>query len=193
MSNKRNKRQQQSAAKPQLPAQLARPLVALPNPTIQTPNPSSQAVLFSAQFNSQQGPLPSPDVLAYYERTMPGLADRIVKMAETETEHRRKVELEIVGAQKLDLRRFRQSEMLGTVSGLAIGIFSIAAAVYAGIHGAQVTGSVVGTTGVTGLVTAFISGRHILAKQQQQNIQASNDAAKVPDNAGASEARIVRQ
>lgn len=35
-----------------------------------------------------QGPIPPPEVLEKYEKISPGFADRIVKMAEIEQEHR---------------------------------------------------------------------------------------------------------
>ncbi len=43
-----------------------------------------------------QGPLPSPDDLVRYEEAMPGLADTIVAMAESEQEHRHKMETIVV-------------------------------------------------------------------------------------------------
>jgi uncharacterized membrane protein len=53
--------------------------------------PTNQpAVAVQAQIRAQtfSGPLPPPDLLDAYERTMPGLADRIVKMAEKEQSER---------------------------------------------------------------------------------------------------------
>ena len=42
----------------------------------------------------QEGPLPDPSSLGEYDQVLPGLADRIVNMAEEEAEHRRKHKLE---------------------------------------------------------------------------------------------------
>jgi len=118
---------------------------------------------------------------------MPGLAARIVAMAETETAHRRAIEAEIVAVQKRDVEKYRQAEMLGTIAGLAIGLAAIGGAVYAGTHGAQWTGSFIGTAGVTGLVTAFIAGRSMLAKQQAQNMQPPTQAKRDRDSSAATE------
>jgi uncharacterized membrane protein len=38
------------------------------------------------------GPLPSPEILADYERLTPGMADRVVRMAEEQSAHRRQLE-----------------------------------------------------------------------------------------------------
>jgi uncharacterized membrane protein len=72
-------------AKKNLISSENKPFTALPNPQFASTDPNPpQAVIYNAEFNAQhhQGPLPSPEVLAQYEKTMPGLADRIVKMAE---------------------------------------------------------------------------------------------------------------
>jgi uncharacterized membrane protein len=42
------------------------------------------------------GPIPSPDVLRQYDAINPGLADRLVRMAEHEADHRRKMEAEVI-------------------------------------------------------------------------------------------------
>lgn len=38
------------------------------------------------------GPLPPPEMLAQYDAVLPGSADRIVKMAEDQSSHRRRIE-----------------------------------------------------------------------------------------------------
>ena len=41
---------------------------------------------------SYSGPLPHPDHLRHFEATLPGAADRIIKMAEKQSAHRREME-----------------------------------------------------------------------------------------------------
>jgi uncharacterized membrane protein len=60
------------------------------------------------------GPLPPPDLLADYERALPGLAERIVAMAENEGRHRRSLEARLV----------RLSE-LGLLSGFTLSLLAI--------------------------------------------------------------------
>ena len=45
----------------------------------------------AVQVTSHQGPIPSPDTIAGYEKTLVGAADRIIKMAEKEQENRHQV------------------------------------------------------------------------------------------------------
>lgn len=42
----------------------------------------------------QQGPLPSPEILKQYEEIHPGATDRIFKLTEKESEHRRQIEMQ---------------------------------------------------------------------------------------------------
>ncbi len=41
---------------------------------------------------SVSGPIPPPSMMEQYERTLPGSADRILKMAENQSEHRQWIE-----------------------------------------------------------------------------------------------------
>lgn len=50
-------------------------------PDVQT---EAQTQLIAAKSETFEGPLPPPDILARYENILPGIADRIVRMAEAE-------------------------------------------------------------------------------------------------------------
>ena len=50
-------------------------------PDIQT---EAQTQVIAAKSETFEGPLPHPDILARYENILPGIADRIVRMAEAE-------------------------------------------------------------------------------------------------------------
>lgn len=54
-----------------------------------------KGVILASSFS---GPLPPPNILMGYEKTCPGAADRIIKMAETQTKHRQKLEKSVVGS-----------------------------------------------------------------------------------------------
>ena len=98
------------------------------------------------------GPIPPPAILQEYNNISPDCAERIIKYAEVEAEHRRKVEIFTIKTEMLEIR-------LGQIFGFLIGITTILSGTYAAINGAQIAGSLIGTGGVIGLVTAFITGR----------------------------------
>ncbi|MCY3877998.1 MAG: DUF2335 domain-containing protein [Rhodobacteraceae bacterium] len=73
------------------------------------------------QSISFKGPLPPPVLLEEYEKIDSGLADRIVKMAESEMSHRQQWEMKVLIAQKTDIQR---GSWLGFM--IAVGSLSVA-------------------------------------------------------------------
>jgi uncharacterized membrane protein len=123
------------------------------------------------QHIQQGGVIPSPAVVREGESLVPGAADRILKLAESETSHRRATELMAIEIQGRDQIAYRRVEMAGQVFGLFIGIAALAGSVYAGTHGAQVTGAFIGVGGITGLVTVFVLGSNQLERQRQEDFE----------------------
>jgi uncharacterized membrane protein len=105
------------------------------------------------------GPLPPPASLEAYERILPGAAERILKMAEDEAVHRRARTDDAGRIDAADRRAYRQEVLRGQLFGFGIGLAAIAAAVYAGTHGAVGVGIVIGGGCLVGLVTAFLATR----------------------------------
>ncbi|MCL2291097.1 MAG: DUF2335 domain-containing protein [Bacteroidetes bacterium] len=60
------------------------------------------------------GPIPPPEALAKYNEVHPGLAERIITMAESEALHRRKTE-----------NRMTKSYMIATILGICFAFFSV--------------------------------------------------------------------
>jgi len=127
-------------------------------------------VIYGTFIAQQQisGPIPSPDVLRQYEAMSPGAADRLLRLAEQEAEHRRKMEMEIILLQGRDQSSYRRSEFWGQIFGFAIGAITVIGAVFSAVHGAQIAASFIGTSGVVGLVSTFIWGRNHFLRQKKQ-------------------------
>ena len=78
-----------------------------------SPSPASKKVaVIEAQC---AGPLPPPEAFQRYEEILPGAAERILKMAEKQAEHRQRLEEKIVNAEIRDAR-------LGLIFGFLIGL-----------------------------------------------------------------------
>jgi len=111
--------------------------------------PNHKITLTQEQFS---GPLPPPAALEHYECILAGSADRIIAMAEREATHRHELEKSLINSEIIETR-------LGQILGFLIGSIAIIAGTYAAVNGAQITGSIIGSSGVVGLVTVFIYGR----------------------------------
>ena len=116
-------------------------------------------VVEKTEFTAFVGPLPSPKSLKGYEMTVSGAADRIITMAELEQKHRHGLEKSSVEIQGEDARRDRREAFIGQICGLTIGLCAIVTGGVIAVNGAQWPGGFIGTAGVTGLVTTFVTGR----------------------------------
>jgi len=114
------------------------------------------------------GPIPPPDLLERFDRVLPGLAARIVAMAEAEGDHRRKIEKEMNDACYLDATRERTERRIGQVFGLLIGTVAIVAGAIVSIKGQPWAGGFIGGGPLVGLVTAFIYGRSKAHEEERE-------------------------
>jgi uncharacterized membrane protein len=118
-------------------------------PQRQPPAPPGAIVTVQQTVQGFTGPIPPPEVLGGYEAVLPGTANRIVSMAERQSEHRQDLERRVVGA---NIRH----EELGPWIGAAVVVILIAAAVIVTIAGYPWTGGVIGAFDVVGVVTVFV-------------------------------------
>ncbi len=94
------------------------------------------------------GPLPPPDMLRGYEETLPGLAERIVTEAETESAHRREMETTALAADISLARR-------GQAGAWMIGFAFLIAAVVLVVSGNAVIGGVLGVVELLLIAASF--------------------------------------
>lgn len=113
------------------------------------------------------GPLPDPQTLQSYADIIPDGANRVMKMAENQLEHRMYIEKKAIRGQ------LNQSN-IGQILAFIIGIFAIGCGTYCIVSGHDWSGSILGGAGVIGLVTAFIQGK----KEQQKDLDRKKETLK---------------
>lgn len=133
-------------------------------PTIEVPplsNPSKiltqRTTTTAMQFS---GPVPPPNLLMQYEQISPGLANRMVLMAERESSHRQQIEVKIVDSHCADQTAFHVEVKRGQVLATAITIFAIAAGAYTANQGHEIAGGILGAAGIGGIAINLILGRN---------------------------------
>ena len=72
--------------------EIERQSSAIPEETAEKILKDEEAILSIIRQSSFSGPLPPPQILEKYESIVPGSADRIIGMAEKQSEHRRSIE-----------------------------------------------------------------------------------------------------
>ena len=106
-----------------------------------------------------QGPIPPPSALAEYDSISPGLATRILTMAELESKHRHHIEKGALSANDRTALFKSWSEIIGQCFGFLIGLTAICAGTYLAANGSEGAGGFIGSAGVVGLVAVFVLGR----------------------------------
>ncbi|MGD9670774.1 MAG: DUF2335 domain-containing protein [Hyphomicrobiaceae bacterium] len=102
--------------------------------------------LLSTSFS---GPIPPATEFEKYEAVLPGAADRILKMAETQAQHRHSLESFVVRASAF-------SSLVGTISALIIVLAGFAGGVYLILNGFSVQGFVALFGPLAAIVGAFL-------------------------------------
>jgi uncharacterized membrane protein len=115
---------------------------------------------FTATIKSHISPIPSPEAFKQYEEIHPGTAERLLKMAETQSGHRMALEKKVISGQLWDSR-------IGQIFGFIISLAFLYASYQLGMNGHDGLAAGLGGTTLVSLVAVFILGR----KKQQENLQ----------------------
>ena len=105
----------------------------------------------TAQHSVYSGPLPPPEVLAGYDKVLPGAAERILSLAEGEAGHRREMERKIASQEGSE-------RMFGLLLAFVVALTGIGGAIWCILSGYQVAGTILSSGTIGSLVWAFISG-----------------------------------
>ena len=158
------------------PQAAGKKLPASPEQDVQAgdrpPTGEEEAEAFLVSHVSQRfsSPYPPPRVLQEYDEVVPGLAEKLIELVESQTKHRltlekRQAELEMevqrarLSAEIEDMRAERREKRLGQWLGFGIGTIAIVAGAITSVMGAPVSGGFIGAGGVIGLVAVFVIGR----------------------------------
>lgn len=127
------------------------------------PSPT-RSIKIGASMSRWSGPLPPPDELEGYDRVQSGLADRIVRMAEQQSEHRRSLERIVVegGARRSDR---------GLTLGFALAMAFLVASVALILAGHAVAGTILGTVDLVTLVGIFVYSSQDVRKELREKAE----------------------
>lgn len=108
------------------------------------------------------GPIPPPEALARYEEIQPGAADRILKMAEKQQEHRMALETKAIGGQVDQSKR-------GQIFGFIANFLCIGAAVFFAVvcNMTKFAATFLTVTMVI-LVGLFLTGKNVMKKDLEE-------------------------
>ena len=127
-----------------------------PTPPANTTSQTKQ-VRVETQVATFSGPLPPPKLLQDYEAIQPGFAERIVKMAEQEADHRRLQETKALDTDIVLNHKDFTERKTGQFLAFAIVIIMAFVGAYLALNGSEIAGSVFGGPAIVSIVGAFLN------------------------------------
>ena len=122
------------------------------------------------------GPLPDPETMQRYNEILPGTAERIIKVFESEVQHRHNIETERLSLAKEQIHiqeEYAQidsrNSLLGLIFAFILGIGTIGGGVYITITKSPYGGIFLSAVGLSSLVGTFIYGTRRKAEKKNQN------------------------
>ncbi len=130
------------------------------NKNLQNPNDRKEVALehHSAEFFS--GPLPHPEILEKFNEIVPGSAERILKMAEDQSHHRRELERKVITS---DISRSKWGQILGFI----IAICGLLVSAFIAIYGNAIAGGIIGVGTLVSLVSVFMYGSKMRNEERE--------------------------
>ncbi|MGN1038056.1 MAG: DUF2335 domain-containing protein, partial [Mailhella sp.] len=107
--------------------------------------------------SSHSGPLPSAHEFALYEKTRPGSADAILRMAETEQLHRHKAENDIISAERDEAKSNHQENMLAYWLAFIVVMAFLVAGFTLTLKGHDWVGGIMMGTSMVGVIGSFLN------------------------------------
>lgn len=111
-----------------------------------------------ASMQLYSGPIPPANELDKYEKILPGAADRIMKMAEEQSAHRRKMENKMLEANV-------KAERTGQIFGFVIFIAALVAGIILMIIGKDVVGLFTSLGSLAAIIGLFVYNRESTKKE----------------------------
>ena len=117
--------------------------------------------MHQSMMQSFSGPLPPPEILKKFDEVVPGAAERIIKMAEEQSTHRKDLEKKVIES---DIARSKWGQVLG----FAIAIAGLATSTLIAIYGSAIAGGIIGVGTLASLVGVFMYGATTRSKEREE-------------------------
>jgi uncharacterized membrane protein len=118
-----------------------------------------------AMMRSFSGPIPPPEALERYNNVLPGAAERIIAMAESQHQHRQSLERHVIESNV-------SAQKLGTVLGFIVAMTVVLGGMYLVHEGKSTAGLAAILTALASLVGVFLYSKH----EQQKDLAKKTEA-----------------
>ena len=136
-------------------------------PADQHPPDSQRRQQIVQQSQYYSGPIPPPAVLKELEQITPGAAERIIKMAEKQQDHRHEIE-------KIVVRSGSRDSISGILSAAVISVGFLVLAGYSISLGHTSAGIAIGTIDIVVLASVFVYGTRSRREEREGRFKQDN-------------------
>ena len=133
------------------------------NPARNNPNQVSARVAVMTEIT---GPIPPPQVLQQYNVIVPDAAERIIKMAEKQSDHRMILEKKVIGSNLV-------KSYLGMMSATLIAIYGLYISKEIAINGNPATAGIVAALDLGGLLSVAVYNIRAQRKERDKRAESS--------------------
>ena len=145
------------------------PIIESTPPSADTP-PSqkrdSETLAVVHQSRRFSGPLPPPEILEHYNVIVPGAAERILVMAEKQSQHRQSLEVQVVAS---DIAKSK----MGWWFAFFLGLISLGGGVFLIYIGKTISGSIFSGVYLGGVIYVFVYGSQQRRKEREARAESS--------------------
>src|SRR3989338_6291096 len=127
---------------------------------------NSKNLMVTEVSQSFSGPLPPPEILRKFDEVVPGAAERIIKMAEDQSIHRKELEKKVIDS---DIARSKWGQILGFV----IAIAGLAVSAIVVVYGSAIAGGIIGVGTLASLVGVFMYGSK--TRSEERKVKSSKE------------------
>ena len=127
--------------------------------------PQSSELRIQAMMRSFSGPLPPPEALERYNQILPGAAERIIVMAESQHAHRLDLEKHVITSNV-------SAQKLGTILGFVVAMTVVIGGMFLVHEGKSGEGLAAILTALASLVGVFVYSK----REQQKDLNKKTDA-----------------
>jgi uncharacterized membrane protein len=133
---------------------------------------SAELRIQRAEMQAFAGPLPPPEALERYNQVLPGAAERIIAMAESQHDHRQHLESTVI-------TEGVKAQRLGTILGFVVAMTTILGGMFLMYMGKESTGLASVITALAALVGVFIYGKREEQSDRKKKADALTQAMTV--------------
>lgn len=129
----------------------------------------------SKSYTPYTGPIPPPDFLRDLDSVVPGQAAKILKLAEDQSRHRIKLELQRMELEKTIVLSGIRRSWGGLIAGFVIAIATICAGAWVAIASSPSAGATIATATVVALASVFVIGTKSQQHAQQTKAKSKDE------------------